>query len=163
MRPAGIRHKPLFMDAEEALLRNPRFRRLADYLAASASPGKLPGRQHIEPTQLGDLLPWLMLVDVVPRKRGEPRYRLRLVGTEVVSIQGSDNTGKYVDEVLTGEEGPGVIAAYGEILRTRQPQYRQGVVATPGREHIPYERVAFPLASDGETVDKLLFVFARDG
>jgi hypothetical protein len=150
------------MSAETAIQNNPRFRRLADYLASKAPPGKLPGRQHIEPTELGDLLPWLMLMDVVTQKDGAPRYRLRLVGTEVVAIQGSDGTGKFVDEVLTAEEGPRVIAGYDEILRTRLPQYRSGVVASTGREHVPYERIAFPLAADGEHVDRLIFVFARD-
>ncbi len=151
------------MNAETAIQDNPRFRRLADYLAAKAPPGKLPGRQHIAPSELAELLPWLMLMDVVPQGDGTQRYRLRLVGTEVVAIQGSDGTGKFVDEVLTAEEGPRVIAGYDEILQTRAPQYRRGVVASPGREHVPYERVAFPLASDGEHVDRLIFVFTRNG
>jgi hypothetical protein len=150
------------MNAETAIENHPRFRRLADYLAAKAPPGKLAGRQHVQPTELADILPWLMLMDVVPQENGEPRYRLRLVGTEVVAIQGSDGTGKFADELLTAEEGPQVIAGYGEILRTQQPQYRRGVVASPGREHVPYQRVAFPLASDGEHVDRLIFVFDRD-
>jgi hypothetical protein len=151
------------MDVPAAIDANPRFRRLADYLAAKAPPGKLPGRRHIEPTELADLLPWLMLIDVVPQQDGATRYRLRLVGTEAASIQGSDSTGKFVDEVLTGSEGKDVVAGYDEIRRTCQPQHRRGVVAIAGREHVPYERIAFPLASDGETVDRLILVFARDG
>ena len=138
---------------------NARFRRLADYLAAKAPPGKLPGRKHIDPLELADLLPWLMLIDVIPQASGEPRYRIRLVGTEVVSIQGSDGTGRFVDEVLTSNEGAEVIRHYGEILRTREPQYRRGSVAVPGREHVPCERIVFPLASDGENVDMLILVY----
>jgi|SRR5579862_4719368 len=149
------------MNVQSEIERNARFRRLADYLAAKAPPGKLPGRKHIDPLELADLLPWIMLIDVIPLPSSEPRYRIRLAGTEVVAIQGSDGTGKFVDEVLTGNEGGDVIRGYGEILRTRAPQYRRGSVATPGREHVPYERVAFPLASDGETVDMLLFVFSN--
>ncbi len=142
---------------------HPRFRRLSEYLAAKAPPGKLPGRQHIDPLELFDLLPYLMLVDVVRQPDGSARYKLRLVGTEAVAIQGSDRTGKYVDEVLTGQDGAEIIRRYDEILQTRQPQYRRGVVATPGREHVQYERVAFPLARDGETVDMLIFVFGAIG
>jgi hypothetical protein len=150
------------MDFASPLDRHPRFRRLADYLAANAPPGKLAGRQHIDPLQLGDLLPWLMLIDVVVAEGASPRYRIRLVGTETAAIQGSDATGKFVDEVLTLDEGAEIIAGYGEILRNKAPQYRQGTVATPGRDHVPYRRVAFPLASDGENVDRLIFVFMRD-
>jgi hypothetical protein len=136
-----------------------RFRRLADYLAEKAPPGKLPGRQHIDPLEIPDLLPHLALVDVIPQPQGGPRYRVRLMGTRAAEMQGSDPTGKFADEVLTGREGEAIIKAFGEVLRSRQPQYRRGVVATPGREHIPYERLAFPLASDGEQVDMLIFIF----
>jgi len=141
---------------------HPRFRRFADYLAAKAPPGKLPGRKHIDPLELADILSWIMLVDVIREDRGKARYRIRLVGTEVVAIQGSDATGKYVEDVLTAKEGVEVIRGYDEILLTREPQYRKGIVATPGREHVPYERVAFPLAADGENVDMLAFVFVRN-
>jgi|SRR5215469_6848861 len=142
---------------------HPRFRRLADYLAGKAPPGKLPGRQHIEPTEIGDLLPWMMMIDVVETPGGSMRYRIRLVGTEVVAIQGSDGTGKYVEEVLDKHEVGAILRGYGEIVRSRQPEFRSGVVATAGREHVPYRRVAFPLARDGERVDMLVFIFANDG
>jgi hypothetical protein len=139
--------------------RHPRFRRLSDYLAAKAPLGKLPGRQHIDPLEIFDLLPYLMLVDVVRQPDGSARYKIRLAGTEAVAIQGSDGTGKYADEILSSPEGAGIIRRYDEILKTRQPQYRCGVVATPGREHVRYERLVFPLAADGENVDMLIFVF----
>ena len=151
------------MRADSGIDSHPRFRRLADYLAAKASPGKLAGRQHIDPLEISELLPYLMLIDVVPQAGGEPRYRIRLVGTDVVAIQGQDGTGKYAEEILTAEEGADIIRDYGEIVRDRQPQYRRGMVATPGRDHVAYERVAFPLAQDGEHVDMLIFVFARVG
>ncbi|MGH6969742.1 MAG: PAS domain-containing protein [Stellaceae bacterium] len=142
---------------------HPRFRRLADYLAGKAAPGKLAGRQHIEPTEITDLLPWIMMIDVIAAQESGLRYRIRLVGTEVVAIQGSDGTGKYVEAVLDRDEAAAILRGYGEIVRSRQPGYRRGVVATAGREHVPYRRIAFPLARDGEHVDMLLFVFANDG
>jgi hypothetical protein len=149
------------MNVRSALDEHPRFRRLADYLAAKAPPGKLPGRQHIDPLEIPDLLPYLMLIDVVPQAAGEPRYRIRLMGTEVVAIKGSDGTGKFAEDVLTDREGAAIVRRYGDILRTRQPQHRRGVVAASGREHVHYERIAFPLAADGENVDMLIFVFAK--
>jgi len=141
--------------------RHPRFQRLASYLAGKAPPGKLPGRQHIDPLEIPDLLPHLMLIDVVPQRVGPARYRIRLVGTEVVAIQGTDGTGRYVEDILTADEGAEIRRGYEEILRSRQPQYRRGMVAAHGREHILYERIAFPLATDGEHVDMLIFVFVR--
>lgn len=102
-----------------------------------------------------------MLVDVVPQPSDPARYRIRLAGTAVVGIQGADNTGRYVDEVLTAEEGAAIVRNYEEIISSRRPQFRHGTVATRGREHVIYERVAFPLATDGEHVDMLVFIFVR--
>lgn len=149
------------MNITSEIERNARFRRLADYLAAKSPLGKLPGRKHIDPLELADLLPWVMLLDVIPQSSGEPRCRIRLMGTEVVVIQGSDGTGKFVDEVLNGREGAAVIRGYSEMLRSRAPQYRRGNIPIVGREHVPYERVAFPLASDGHRIDMLILVFAN--
>jgi hypothetical protein len=121
----------------------------------------LPGRQHIDPAEIPDLLAYLTLTDVVPQANGIPRYRIRLSGTEVVGILGVDGTGKFVDEVLTTSEGTEVIGAYSEILITRKPQYLGGVLRAKGREHVPFQRVAFPLARNGVDVDMLIFMFVQ--
>lgn len=140
--------------------RHPRFRRLADYLAAKAPPGGLPGRQHLDPTEIPDLLPYLMLIDIQrPDAGAPPRYRVRLAGTAVVTMQGEEITGRFVDEILTTDAGRDIVQAYGDILRDRQPQYRCGIVTLPGRDYLLYERVIFPLARDGHEVDMLLSVF----
>lgn len=152
------------METKAPLDHHPRFRRLADYLAAKAAPGKLPGRQHIDPVELFDMLPYLILIDVIREGGGELRYRIRLMGTEVVALAGSDGTGKFVEDVLTDpEEGAKIITRYEEILRTREPQYWQGVLAVPGRKHMAYERIAFPLSRDGENVDMFILVFGHIG
>lgn len=138
-----------------------RLRRLADYLASKAPPGMLPGRQHIDPAEIPDLIAYLTLTDVVQQATGIPRYRIRLCGTEVVRILGVDGTGKFVDEVLTTSDGAEVIEAYSEILNTRKPQYLDGVLRTKGREHIPFQRIAFPLARNGVDIDMLVFMFVQ--
>jgi len=150
------------MSGRAHIAEHPRFQRLADYLRSKAPPGKLPGRQHVDPVEIAELLPWIMLIDVLPQPDAEPRYRIRLVGTEVVKTQGSDGTGKYVEEVLDQAEAAAIMKGYGDIVGTHEPGYRRGIVATVGREHILYRRIAFPLARDGEHVDMLMFVFAPD-
>ena len=150
------------MNASACIDEHPRFRRLADYLASKVPPGKLPGRQDVEPTEISELLPWIMLIDVLAQPHAPPRYRIRLVGTEVVKIQGSDGTGKYVEEVLNKDEAAAILRGYGAIIRSREPGYRRGIVATTGREHVNYRRIAFPLARDGEHVDMFMFIFVRD-
>ncbi len=74
---------------------------------------------------------------------------------------GVDGTGKFVDEVLTTCAGAEIIRAYIEILRTKQPQYRDGSLSSKDRSHVPFQRVAYPLARDGENVDMLIFMLVR--
>jgi hypothetical protein len=150
------------MDEFLALARHPRLARLNDYLIAKAPPGKLPGRQHIEPTEIPDLIPWLHLLDVVPQATGEPRFRVRLAGTEVVKHHGRESTGKFLDEVIVGSLTAEILGKCLEAVRTGRPNYRRSVVAAPGRDHVHYERVVFPLARDGDHVDMLAVIYALD-
>jgi hypothetical protein len=150
------------MDEKLPLDRHARFRRLNDYLAAKAPAGKLPGRQHIEPTEIPDLLPYITLLDVVPQATGGTRLRIRLAGTEVVNHHGSEVTGRFLDEIFADPEGLAIIARFIEAVTTRRPNHRRACVAVPRRDHLWYERMAFPLARDGEHVDMLAVIFAFD-
>jgi hypothetical protein len=145
----------------DPLDRHPLFRRLADYLAAKAPPGRLPGRQHIDPVEIPDLLPHVLLLDVLRAGR-ELRFLVRLAGTEVEAFHGRGLTGRYADEAFSGPRSAPVLASYSEIARTAAPGFRRSTVVTPGREHLAFERMMFPLARDGVTVDMLIGVFVYD-
>jgi hypothetical protein len=134
---------------------DPRLRCFAAYMVAKALPGLLPGRQHIVPQEIPDLLPHIMLYDLVPRPSGGSRYRTRLIGTRVVDLLGADITGKFVDEVLTGDRGAEIIAEYDQIAMSKRPGYLTGTLTNLGREHMRFQRAAFPLARDGMNVDML--------
>lgn len=140
---------------------DPRFRRLADYLEAKAPPGKLPGRQHINPAEIPDLLPHVTLLEVVAAPPAAPRYRFRLVGSEVAAMQGTDRTGQFIDEILVSAAGMAIIRGYHEMLRTKRPRYLTGFFASDSRQHVAFQRCAFPLARNGEEVDMLLIMFVR--
>lgn len=96
-----------------------------------------------------------MLYDVVAQAGGNPRYRTRLAGTHVVDLLGVDTTGKFVDEILPPTNGAEIIGHYNQVVMTKQPHYLEGNLSNRGREHIALERIAFPLARNGEDVDML--------
>jgi hypothetical protein len=141
--------------------RHPRFQDLATYLAAKAPAGRLPGRQHIDPLEIPRLLPHLTLVDVV-READRLRYRFRLLGTDVVAKNAVDVTGKWIEEAFPPEPAAAITSAYDNVVATRTPHHWASVMGVPGRDHIRFERIVFPLASDGETVDMLIGVYAFD-
>jgi hypothetical protein len=144
-------------------LEDPRLRRFYEYWLSKCRPGRLAGRTDIDPVEIPDLLPWIMLVDPVATPSG-CRYRLRLVGTGIVARTGRDSTGKWYDEVLTPRDVARFSAIYAEIIATRQPHHYRADMdlgRLEGREHLRYERLMCPLATDGTTVDMLagLMVF----
>lgn len=79
--------------AEELLNRSlhPKIRGLTEYWVSIRPPGLLPGRQHFEPLDVPALLPNLWLVDVI--RGAAPRFRYRLVGTNIARAFDGDPTG----------------------------------------------------------------------
>lgn len=102
-----------------------------------------------------------MLVDAILQPGAEPRYRIRLDGGEVVAIQGSDGTGKYVERVPNKSEVAALLQGYREIVRSRKPGYRR---ASLRRKDASMFLIAASLfrSRAGEHADMLMFVFLRD-
>jgi hypothetical protein len=143
-------------DAElEAL--DPRFRWMHAYLRSIAPAGRLPGRQHIDPPAFGRLLPFINLVDV-ERQGDDVRFRFRLVGTAQTIVAGREVSGRYVEEAVLPEYVYRIRANMALATARGAPVHDSFAMPHPGREFIETERVYFPLASDGVTVDMLLIL-----
>lgn len=130
-----------------------RVRRLFDYWRSiHPGGGGLPGRQHVEPMDLAEILRWLWLVDV---QREPLRFRYRLIGTAHVKAMGRDITGLWTDEAFGGfheKAGYAFRAVAGGEVR-----YCRRVPEFPiGREYAHIESLLLPLARDGLTVDMML-------
>ncbi|HVO14318.1 MAG TPA: PAS domain-containing protein [Alphaproteobacteria bacterium] len=141
---------------------DPRLRRFYEYWLSKCRPGRLPARADIDPVEIPDLLPWIMLIDPVPDAAGI-RFRFRLVGTGLVARAGRDATGRYYDEMLSKRDVARFAAIYNDVIRTGRPHHFHAdldINRMEGREHIRYERLLCPLASDGVTVDMLVAIVA---
>jgi hypothetical protein len=136
---------------------HPKVARLMDYWRSlHPTEGILPGRQHVDPIDLADLLPHLFLVDV---ERAPLRFKYRLVGTDYVRMMGRDLTGAYLDQVHPGFHGS-ILRHYVDAVEQREPQYRKGSVmyAVAQKDHLTVERLIVPLARDGAHVDMIMGV-----
>jgi hypothetical protein len=134
-----------------------RIRRLYEYWRGlRPAAGGLPGRQHIDPAAIRELLPWVWMVDV---ERNLLRFRYRLVGTEQVAAMQGDMTGRYLDEAhsrfLTGLTYPDYVAA---AERAEVRFHRGPPVFHINKDYVLIERLLLPLAADGREVDKLLAI-----
>jgi hypothetical protein len=126
------------------------------YWQHKAGDRAMPRRADIDPAEIPKLLPDVMLVDVMP----DGRYRYRLIGTENARAHGINATGRYLDEVVAGDEYKvHVMALYNECVRQRRPLYSECLFMGSHRQAPErHTKVLFmPLSEDGESVN-IVFV-----
>jgi hypothetical protein len=129
-----------------------RVRRIFDYWRSKASGGRIPRRASIDPTELVDVLPCLMIVEVI-----EGRFRYRLVGTEVAANAGGDFTGRFLDAQNFANR---------DFYLTCYRDVRNGAEPVFGLDHWAYsdgrsgvaEFAMLPLSFDGTSVAQILTV-----
>ncbi len=126
------------------------------WLDRAPGPGLLPGRQHIDPLAMPDLISRIWMLDVVqPAGAPAPRFRYRLVGTKEVQTLEREVTGQWFDEVHAHAGGrPATVERLNHIVRHRCATYRKGaLLLIHHKDHQTVENCMVPLASDGRTVD----------
>jgi hypothetical protein len=136
---------------------DPRLRRLYDHwLSLRPAAGGLPGRQHMDPAAIRDLLPWIWMVDV---ERNPLRFRYRLLGTEQVHAMERDFTGRFLDEAHPSFVASVSYPQYVAAAEHADIGYRRGPpVFHLTKDYVAIERLLLPLAKDGATVDVLLAI-----
>ena len=141
------------------------FRELLAYWQSKLEPGRLPGRQHIDPTELQPRhLSQLLLLDVVEVAPTRPRhrYRFRVAGTGFSAIAGRDVTGLHYDEIGTPERAMPVIRALDLVVERKAPVYLSGRLSIPSQDYIWVKRLGLPLAQDGNKVDMILAIWLAE-
>ncbi len=122
----------------------------------------MPSRADIDPLEMKAFLPQLVLLDV----EGEPpRFRYRLVGTEVTQVRRglgkSDPTGQFVDEVAHHQGTSAVLYHYRRVVAERKPSTDAGTYRPTGeRPWVRFSRLVLPLSADGAAVNMLLVALA---
>ena len=133
-----------------------RARRMHQYWLEKKGDRLMPARADIEPVEIKDLLPNVILT----RLEYEPfRVLYKLIGTRAVENAGMDYSGRYLDEIdFVSEFGTDWPAIYLSIAEHKMPvfglcqiRFTDGVVK-------PYVCALFPLSSDGARVDQVLAI-----
>jgi hypothetical protein len=122
----------------------------------------MPARRDIDPIELRQVLPHLQITEVID---GGARFRYRLVGTAIVEAFGAEFTGKYVDELVSGERDSFVHGCYRAICAARRPAFVRSKYITTKNVDLTANRVLAPLSEDGVAVNQILgaltFEFTR--
>jgi len=112
-----------------------------------------PSRADIDPARIVPVLPHIGLFDVEATPR---RYRIRLMGTRIVSWYGCDLTGRYLDEIDFGTGESFTFSVLDQVVDRCVPGYMSGEYTKQDGRTIRYERLYMPLSNDGATVNMVI-------
>ena len=75
--------------------------------------GDVPLRADFDPAAITSLLPYIFIVE---KQADSGRYYFRLSGTRIRDIMGFENTGHFLDELLSGSDLVAVSDMFDEVL-----------------------------------------------
>jgi hypothetical protein len=117
----------------------------------------IPGRQDIDPAEMREFLPRIMLADV----EGSPhRFRYRVAGTGICHVHADEATGMLAHQLAPSHYGDLVHRQYAGVVQARNPALHLNVLEDRDTYHA-YAHLVLPLARDHETVDMILTIDGR--
>ena len=112
--------------------------------------GDMPSRQEMDlPFSISFALPKVSLIDVL-WQNDRPRYRYRLIGSEIVELIGQNCTGRYLDEVFSGEDAftARLFGWLNEVAQGGSPHYT--TIEYPWQSIRQFSRLSLPLRDEKE-------------
>jgi hypothetical protein len=142
------------IDAER--ITSERIHALHRYWRGKCGSAGVPMRSSIDPLEIPRLLPYVALAEI----ETPFRVRYRLVGTKVAESNGSDFTGRYMDECGFAVEAL-LRDCYQRLVATRAPvfayyEWDKPEVRSPIGRIGASETGFFPLTSDGRVIDRAI-------
>jgi len=113
----------------------------------------MPSRADIDPLEMREWLPGIILVDVFHDPR---RLVYRLVGSRSVELRQSDVTGRRVEDGFHGPTLDGVLENYRLVVDEQKLVYDWDGTASRSGLMRDSETLMLPLSTDGETVDMVI-------
>lgn len=132
---------------------DPRLREIHAYWEVRRGGRPMPSRAEIDPTDIPNLLPYVVLVDVLD----EPRdFRFRLAGTHLGEAVSKEVTGLRIGEALPSAFHAETHYHWCNCIERRAPLVGRGTLWVPERDFIHWEGILLPLSADGASVDMML-------
>lgn len=113
-------------------------------LAARAGSAAVPDRSQLDPADIPDLLPHLVLWQAYwPADGSRPSFRCRLAGTFMVEIHGREFTGESMAQ-FHGAVNARIQPEYEFVASTGQPHYAERSLFWMNRDYQRYCRILLP-------------------
>ena len=143
---------------DPSVVRRPRLLRAHAWWRAKAADKALPDRAAFDPVEIADLMPDVVMWDVLPA--GD--FRCRLAGTRMVAIHGRELTGLDMAE-FHGADNAAIQPDYEAVARTGEPHYVERTLYWMKRDHRRYGRILLPFTNGGDAVAIIVNVADFDG
>ena len=154
--PAPIRVEAVELDSSNE--HYPDLLRIRAYWEGKRRGRFAPRRADIDPGDLVDSLPRIMLTDVI----AEPLdFRYRLSGTAIANMHGKEMTGKGPRDLKPAAYGALIHDHYCQAVRRREPLLHV-IVFDGDKKSRCYARLLLPLSEDGSTVTMLMAVDSKE-
>lgn len=138
------RDLPLFPDLVHAL----------EYWDAKRGSRAMPSRDDLDPAEMVEFLPRIMLADV---EHQPLRFRYRLCGTGICRVHPGNATRLAADELQPPAYGALVHAQYQDVLQTGRPALHLNVFDDQNR-YRSYAHLILPLSRGGTAIDMIMTV-----
>ena len=131
----------------------PRIRRAYEYWDSKRKGRPMPARADIDPSEIRDLLPGIILIDVA---HDPLRLTYRLVGTDEVEARGYDPTGKDVAEHVFAVTPQFGLETYRLAAEDCVVVYDQEPWSAPNPRLCEVGSLVMPLSNDGKSANMLM-------
>lgn len=135
-----------------------KLRSLFEFWQSRLEQDRLPRRTAFSPEEFQ---PWMGNIGIVGVERESGverdslRFRLRLIGLEIVAYDGADFTGRYLDEVLKPPVDKVVLRQYEDCAGSGRPMAFSYRTSGFGRFEAGIDKLFLPFSDNGETVSHI--------
>ena len=140
---------------------------LLDYWLEKRGPRRCPDKSDIDPTEIGGLLPDVILLDAAPEGG---TFRYRLAGSRVTQMVGREMRGLTQRELHGNPTDPAsqrgiarIEAEFAWVARDFKGAFRTVRLAVPGRDHIELARLILPLTEARGTAQHMIMAMIGIG
>ena len=143
-------------DGKEGLPNSVDLKRLLAYWQERCGTRAFPRRADIDPIDFAYMLDRIALTEVhEPIDHGEPRYRLRLVGSFWYRLIGYELTGTWMHDLPSANQRKLTEDFYAALIEGRQPRFtRRDMIVDDRLLH--YEIMLLPLSEDGRRISMIM-------
>ena len=139
------------------MLNSPRLREAYAYWDAKRKNKLMPSRADIDPVEIPQLLPYVILIDVV---REPFDFRYRLIGTRARDIMRRDFTGLFFSEIPGKGKESTLWCGCDAVVSSKAPMSWQTPYVGPEHFLRNCENVLLPLSNDGANVTMIFKVIS---